>query len=75
MKLVWYRPERGAPLTIAGRRLDGPSAAIEVSIPDGYSGFLQATAVDFPEPGCWEITGQSAGETLTFVARMELRAT
>ncbi len=72
-KLVWYRPERGAPLTVTGRRLDGPSGPLVASIPEGYAGHLQATGVNLPEPGCWEITGRSAGETLTFVARMEIR--
>lgn len=31
------------------------------------SGWLMLTGIDFPSPGCWEITGAYLGQTLTFV--------
>ncbi len=66
-KLGWWRGVPGR-LTITGRRLDGTAAPLTASVPDGYgeSGF-QATALSFPTPGCWEITGRAGEATLTFV--------
>ena len=31
------------------------------------NGWLMLTGIDFPSPGCWEITGGYFGQTLTFV--------
>lgn len=30
-------------------------------------GWLMLTGIDFPSPGCWQITGEYLGQTLTFV--------
>jgi hypothetical protein len=30
-------------------------------------GWLMLTGIDFPSPGCWEITGKYLGQTLVFV--------
>ena len=70
MKFPWQRRIRGA-LTIEGRRLDGAAPPLRSAIPDGYgdTGF-QATALIFPTPGCWEVTGRVGGERLTFVTRV-----
>jgi hypothetical protein len=67
MKFGWWRHASGR-LTITGRRLDGPAPPLRAHIPDGYGdrGF-QATGLSFPTEGCWEVTGQLAGTTLTFV--------
>jgi hypothetical protein len=32
-------------------------------------GWLMLTGVDFPDPGCWEITASYLGQTLKFVAQ------
>jgi hypothetical protein len=60
-------------LTITGRRLDGPSKPL---IFDGASNaympgrpFITAS-VHLPTAGCWEITGHSRGENLTFVVKI-----
>jgi hypothetical protein len=67
MKFGWWRRLKG-PLTVQGRRLDGQAPAMRSSIPDGYgeTGF-QSTALIFPTPGCWEVTGRVGAGSLTFV--------
>ena len=69
MKWPWWRGTRG-PLTIEGRRLDGPAGPLRASIPAGYgqTGF-QSSGLMFPTPGCWEVTGRVGAESLTFVTR------
>ena len=71
MKFPWWRLVRGR-LTIEGRRLDGPAPPLRARIPDGYGeiGF-QATALIFPTPGCWEVTGRIADQSLTFVTLVQ----
>jgi hypothetical protein len=71
MKFPWWRLVKGR-LTIEGRRLDGPAPPLRARVPDGYGeiGF-QATALIFPTPGCWEVTGRVAGQSLTFVTLVE----
>ncbi len=71
MKFPWWRLVRGR-LTIEGRRLDGPAPPLRARIPDGYGeiGF-QSTALIFPTPGCWEVTGRVGDQSLTFVTLVE----
>jgi hypothetical protein len=70
MKFGWERAVRG-PLRISGRRLDESAPPLRSHIPSGYgeTGF-QATALIFPTPGCWEVTGRVGDEILTFVTRV-----
>jgi hypothetical protein len=67
MKFPWWRADRGA-LKITGRRLDGDAAPLRARIPSGYGpiGF-QSSALVFPKPGCWRVTGQAGDAVLTFV--------
>jgi hypothetical protein len=67
MKWPWWRSVRG-PLTIEGRRLDGPADPLRASIPRGYgdTGF-QSTGLLFAGPGCWEVTGRVGDASLSFV--------
>lgn len=70
MKFGWQRSVRGR-LTVEGRRLDGRALALMAET--GYDpqiGF-QATALIFPTPGCWEVTGRVGAASLTFVTRVE----
>jgi hypothetical protein len=70
MKLPWQRGIRGK-LAIRGRRLDAPAAPLRADIPDGYGDIgFQATALIFPTPGCWEVTGKVGNAELTFVTRV-----
>lgn len=67
-KFGWYRFASGM-LSITGQRLDAAAPPLRASIPAGYgsSGF-QASGVDFPTEGCWEVTGSLDSTSLTFVA-------
>jgi hypothetical protein len=65
-KVLWVRPV-GAKLQIAGRRLDGEAPPVEAAIPDGYPYTYQATAIAFPEPGCWQVEGTAGAARLTFI--------
>ena len=69
-KVHWLRPA-GAPLTVEGRRLDGPSPPLDVRIPDGYEtqGF-QVTALTFPTAGCWEVVGRIPNAELRFIVEV-----
>jgi hypothetical protein len=72
MKWWWWRDRPGM-LTIEGRRLDAPAPPLSATIPDGYqSSSFQASGLDFPTPGCWEVTGSAGGSSLTFVTRVVL---
>ena len=81
-----WRVEPQPKLTIAGRRLDGPSAPLMVMTwPRGNGAPAQATnaildntgrgamltGVYVPVPGCWEITGDYEGDKLSFVVWLE----
>ena len=63
----WWRAATGT-LEITGRRLDAPAPPARAHVPDGYgdTGF-QASGVDFPTEGCWEVTGTLLTTRLTFV--------
>jgi hypothetical protein len=67
MKFGWWRAVAGS-LRITGRRLDGEAPPLRGYAPDGYgkTGF-QASGVDFPTEGCWEVTGTIGATRLTFV--------
>lgn len=65
-----YRIEPKPALTVTGRRLDGESAVFTVSRAtnayfSGQSAML--TAFEIPTAGCWELTGEYHGDTLSFV--------
>ncbi len=68
-KWPWWRAKLG-PLMISGRRLDGDARPLHAWIPNGYgrTGF-QSSGVFFRTPGCWEVTGHTGGEAITFVVR------
>lgn len=66
-KIQWWRGVQGD-LTLTGRRLDAPAPPIESSVPSGYGDYgWQMSGVHIPTPGCWEITGQVAGNSLSFI--------
>jgi hypothetical protein len=67
MKFGWWRGVTGD-LKVSGERLDAEGPPTRSSVPDGYgkSGF-QASGINFPTEGCWEVTGEVSGTTLTFV--------
>ena len=67
IKVPWWRDVSGR-LKIAGQRLDATASPLSAWIPGGYGrrGF-QSTAITFPTPGCWEVTGRVADASLRFV--------
>ena len=71
MKFGWWRRLNG-PLTLEGRRVDGDAPPMRSSIPNGYGEYgFQSTALIFPTPGCWQVTGRVGGSSLTFVVLVE----
>jgi hypothetical protein len=67
MKWPWWHSVRG-PLTVEGRRLDGPAGPVRAHIPSGYGDIgFQATGLLFAGPGCWEVTGRVGDASLSFV--------
>ena len=70
LKFPWTRGVRGE-LSITGRRLDAPAAPARARVPGGYGSVgFQSTAVVFPTPGCWEVTGEVGDASLRFVTRV-----
>jgi hypothetical protein len=70
MKFGWQRGVRGV-LSIDGRRLDAAAPPLRARIPRAYGDIgFQATALIFPTPGCWEVTGHCGDASLTFVTRV-----
>jgi hypothetical protein len=68
MKFPWRRsPQIHGAVHIHGHEL-ALGLPVRASIPGGYrdSGF-QASGIIFPAAGCYQITGEAAGATLTFV--------
>ncbi len=70
VKVGWWRSVVGK-LSIEGLRLNAPAPPLRADIPDGYglSGF-QATSIDFPTEGCWEVIGRVADKSLRFVVQV-----
>jgi len=70
MKFGWERGVRGS-LMIGGHRLDAAAPPLRAHISAGYGDIgFQATALIFPTPGCWEVTGHVGSARLTFITRV-----
>lgn len=76
-KILWWREgyfwlnEPQPPLVVSGRRLDEMATPLAVSpATNAFADDIQSAmlvGVDFPAPGCWEITGKYQGAELSFV--------
>jgi hypothetical protein len=76
-KVLWWRKgyswtaEPEPQLFVTGRRLDAPASPAHVSrATNAYAadiGSAMMVGIDFPTPGCWEITGRYAGAELSFI--------
>jgi hypothetical protein len=68
-KFPWW-PVIPGKLTIAARRLDGPSAGFHARFGGpasiGRSRFIPS-GLYWPAPGCWQVTATISGHSLTFV--------
>ena len=73
VKFGWWRIAHGD-LVIATRRLDAAGPSLPADVPGGYGdrGF-QATGLNFPGPGCWQVTGSVGGTELSFVVGVAAR--
>ena len=72
-KLPWggYFRDDDGPLTVTGKRLDGPAPAFvnteEIGgFPDGDEHAAIMGGIDIPLFGCWQITGHYTDQELTF---------
>jgi hypothetical protein len=59
-------------LKVTIRELSGAAVTAVISKPTNahaasLGGWTMLTGIDFPEPGCWEITGEYLGQSLSFV--------
>ena len=69
-KVLWWRePGVQGGITVTARRLDGPTAPVDVDF-EGNSTQQgqQPGGLRFPTTGCWELTGTAGGKHLTIVA-------
>lgn len=73
VKFPWWRIAHGD-LVIATRRLDAVTVPQSADVPSGYgdTGF-QVSGLNFPSPGCWQVSGTVGGKTLTFVVNVIAR--
>jgi hypothetical protein len=69
-KEAWIRPAK-VQLVVTGRRLDGPAPPLKVGIPGSYATRFQATGMEFPVAGCWEVTGKAGDKELRFITEVE----
>jgi len=76
VKLLWwsagFKPGMESNLKVSIRNLDGKINDAVVSNPTNahaksLGGWTMLTGIDFSSAGCWEITGDYLGQTLTFV--------
>jgi hypothetical protein len=65
-KVIWIRPQ-GTQLVITGQRLDGDAPQLRAEIPCCYPTGFQATGLNFPTGGCWEVTARAGKSELRFV--------
>ena len=68
-KILWVRPI-GAKLKITGRKLDADAPPVRARIPDGYHYSFQASSIEIPNAGCWEIDASAGDARLKFVVRV-----
>ncbi len=73
VKFGWDRIARGD-LVVATRRLDAVTVPQAADVPGGYgdTGF-QVSGLNFPSPGCWQVSGTVGGKRLTFVVNVATR--
>lgn len=71
LKVFWVRQARGT-LTVTGRRLDAPAAALKARILSGYGDIgLQISGLTFPTAGCWQIDGRAGTGEVRIVVAVE----
>ena len=83
VKLIWrsagFKPGMESNLDVTVKPLNGAQAAAVVlgntnANAESFGGWAMMTGIDFPDAGCWEITGRYRGEELRFVVETVQRA-
>lgn len=71
-KVLWYKPTEYA-LTVTGRRLDGPAPPVLYDIANDPRplGIIQASRIDFPTAGCWELDAKAGPSELRFIVQVK----
>lgn len=69
-KYAWWRASDDARLKISGRRLDAAAPPLIADVPNVYGVGFQPTALTFPTPGCWRVTGTFKSATVSFTVRV-----
>ncbi len=75
-KVFWWSQgyDWKSPLTLTGRRIDGPAPPIRASTATNAFaediGSSILVGIEIPAAGCWQITGHLKGVTLSFVVRI-----
>lgn len=79
-KIFWWSrryeaaTEPAPDLKVTGRQLDGDATFTGMGATNAFhrdfGGWAMLTGVNIPRQGCWEITGEYAGETLIFVVHV-----
>ena len=64
-KMVWYRREIGAPLTVIGLLVTDPTVTATIEMIPYPQQTVQPIGITFPREGCWEITGTVPSGSLT----------
>ncbi len=73
VKFGWERIARGD-LVVATRRLDAVTVPQAADVPGGYGDTgLQVSGLNFPSPGCWQVSGTVDGKTVAFVVIVATR--
>ena len=79
VKLFWwssgFKPGMEENLTVKIRNLSGGENDAVANRPtnahaESLGGWTMLTGIDFRTPGCWEISGEYLGQTLTFVVQV-----
>lgn len=71
VKVGWYVGLAG-PLRGAARRIDGRQTSpgrLQISDPNTTARRMDASALLLPRPGCWQVTGDAGGHSLTWIFR------
>jgi hypothetical protein len=69
-KVLWERPT-GEQLMVSGRPRGSTGPELVASIPRGYETLdYQASGIDFPVAGCWEVVARSGASELRFVTEV-----
>jgi hypothetical protein len=75
-KLFWwslgFEPGLESNMEVTATSLDDPAAKADISRTTNahapsLGGWTMLVLVEFPSPGCWQITGRYSGQTLSFV--------